>query len=124
MEEIDRVRPTDMGVNFGWYFLEGTQVNHTGAPPDAVPPLFAYRHDAIGPAAIGGRVYRGAAIPDLAGAYVFADLAGTALAVGAGDEVTELGVRVPGTVTGVAIGPDDELYVLTLSKGISKVVPG
>ena len=55
--------------------------------PDAFPPIFTYRHDEIGPAIIGGRIYRGSAIPELHGAYVFADMAGTLFALGAGDEV-------------------------------------
>ena len=54
---------------------------------------------------------------------MFADLAGTTFAMGANDEVTELDISLPGVVTGFAIGDDDELYVLTLSRGIGKLVP-
>jgi glucose/arabinose dehydrogenase len=124
MEEIDRMTPEQKGLNFGWAFLEGTQVDHPGAPADVTPPLFAYRHDEVGPAAIGGRVYRGTAIPGLAGAYVFADMGGTVFGVGAGDQTTRLSLRVSGLVTGFGIGPDGELYVTSHAKGVSKVVPG
>jgi len=124
MEEIDRMTADQKGLNFGWYFLEGTDVFADGAPEGLTPPLFAYRHDEIGPAAIGGRVYRGEAIPGLHGAYVFGDMAGPTFAVGAGDEITRLTLRGTGVVTGYAIGPDGELYMLTHSKGILKVVPG
>lgn len=125
MEEIDRIGPEVAGANFGWYFIEGTQVNYPGEePPDAVPPLWAYRHDEIGPAAIGGRVYRGAAIPALTGAYVFADMAGATFAVGAGDEVTRLQLSISGVVTGFGIGPDGELFATTHGEGIFKIVPG
>jgi glucose/arabinose dehydrogenase len=123
MEEIDRMMPDQKGLNFGWPFIEGTQVNHDGAPPDAVPPLYAYLHSDVGPAAIGGRVYRGAAIPGLDGAYVFADIGGKTFAVGAGDQVTRLPLAVPGVVTGFGTGPDGELYVLTHAQGIQKIVP-
>ena len=123
MEEIDRMMPDQKGLNFGWYFIEGTQVNHEGAPPDAVPPLYAYLHSDVGPAAIGGQVYRGTAIPGLDGAYVFADIGGKTFAVGAGDQVTRLQLNVPGLVTGFGAGPDGELYVLTHSQGIQKLVP-
>ena len=123
MEEIDRIMPDQKGLNFGWYFIEGTQVNHEGAPADAVPPLYAYLHSEVGPAAIGGRVYRGAAIPGLDGAYVFADIGGKTFAVGAGDHVTRLQLNVPGLVTGFGTGPDGELYVLTHSQGIHEIVP-
>ena len=123
MEEIDRMTPDQKGLNFGWYFIEGTQVNHEGAPPDAVPPLYAYLHTDVGPAAIGGRVYRGAAIPGLDEAYVFADIGGKTFAVGAGDQVTRLQLDVPGLVTGFGTGPDGELYALTHTQGIHKIVP-
>ena len=125
MEEIDRMTADQKGLNFGWYFLEGTEVYAEGAPPDGLtPPLFAYRHDEIGPAAIGGKVYRGTAIPELVGAYVFGDMAGITFGVGANDEITKLTLRGSGVVTGIADGPDGELYLLTHSKGILKVVPG
>ncbi len=124
MEEIDRILPDQKGLNFGWPAIEGTQVNHEGAPADAVPPLYAYLHSEVGPAAIGGRVYRGAAIPGLDGAYVFADIGGKTFAVGAGDQTTRLQLEVPGLVTGFGTGPDGELYVLTHTQGIQKVVPG
>jgi glucose/arabinose dehydrogenase len=73
-EEIDFL-PGDGegGVNFGWNALEGT-MRFTGPPlPDTTPPLFEYAHDQGRCAVIGGYVYRGSAIPNLAGAYVFAD---------------------------------------------------
>jgi glucose/arabinose dehydrogenase len=125
MEEIDRMTADQKGLNFGWYYLEGTEPYTNEAPPDGLtPPLFAYRHDEIGPAAIGGRVYRGASIPQLQGAYVFGDMAGATFGVGAGDQITKLTLRGSGVVTGLAIGPDGELYMLTHAKGIMKVVPG
>jgi glucose/arabinose dehydrogenase len=124
MEEVDRMTPDQKGLNFGWSFIEGTQVNHPGAPADVTPPLFAYRHEDVGPAAIGGRVYRGTAIPALDGSYVFADMAGTLFGVGAGDQTTELSLHVSGAVTGFGIGPDGELYVTTHAQGVKKLVPG
>jgi glucose/arabinose dehydrogenase len=125
MEEIDRMTADQKGLNFGWYYLEGTEPYTDEAPPDGLtPPLFAYRHDEVGPAAIGGRVYRGAAIPQLQGVYVFGDMAGATFGVGAGDQITKLTLRGSGVVTGLAIGPDGELYMLTHAKGIMKVVPG
>ncbi|MFT3853698.1 MAG: PQQ-dependent sugar dehydrogenase [Ilumatobacteraceae bacterium] len=122
MEELNRIAPDHAGANFGWYFLEGTLVKHEGAPADVVAPLFAYRHDEYGPAIMAGRVYRGSAIAPLDGAYVFGDMSGPVFAVGAGDEVTKLNLRITGILTGWAIGSDGELYALTHSAGIKKVV--
>jgi glucose/arabinose dehydrogenase len=125
VEELNRISAATAGANFGWYFIEGDNVRYQGAPADAVHPVFTYRHDQVGPAIIGGRVYRGAAIPSLDDAYVFADMAGTLFAMGAGDQVTPLGVSLPEElVTGFGLGPDGELYIITLRGGVYELVPG
>ncbi len=70
-EEVDVVV---RGGNHGWAVKEGFEC--LGAPPCDVPggidPVHAYAHGP-GAAVIGGRVYRGTAVPALAGRYVFAD---------------------------------------------------
>jgi glucose/arabinose dehydrogenase len=124
MEEIDRFPAGAGDLNFGWYFVEGTQVNHDGAPEDAVAPVYAYEHGEIGPAAIGGRVYRGSAIRKLRGAYVFADMSGPFLAIGAHDKVVRLDLQHTGIVTGFGVLPNGELIVLTLQEGAFRLVPG
>ena len=46
------------------------------------------------------------------------------MAVGASDQVGTLTVGLPSEViTGFGIGPDKELYVLTLRGGLFKIVP-
>lgn len=75
MEEVDHLPAGTSGGNYGWPAVEGTQVNHPDAvPADAIAPVYAYNHSDIGPAVIGGCVYRGTASPALAGAYLFADM--------------------------------------------------
>ena len=113
------------GLNFGWYFLEGTEVYAEGAPPDGLtPPLFAYRHDEIGPAAIGGKVYRGTAIPGLGGCVRVRRHGRHHVRRRCRRPDHEAHARGSGVVTGIATGPDGELYLLTHCKGILKVVPG
>lgn len=124
LEEIDRIPAGVAGANLGWYYIEGTQVNHQGAPADVLAPVHVYRHDEIGPAVIGGCVYRGEAIPALRGAYVFGDMAGATFALGAGDAVTRLQLSVGGILTGFGLGPDGELYALTLEAGAFRLVAG
>jgi glucose/arabinose dehydrogenase len=125
MEEIDRIPAGTSGQNFGWYWIEGTFVRvRGGAPPDVVAPVYAYRHDAVGPAVVGGRTYRGTAIPGLDGAYVFGDVTGVLFAIGAGDETVRLPANVPGVLTGFGTGPDGELWALTLDQGAFQLVPG
>jgi glucose/arabinose dehydrogenase len=124
MEEIDRLAAGDAGRNLGWYYIEGTHVNHHGAPADVLPPVYAYSHDDVGPAAIGGRVYRGHRIPQLRGAYLFADMSGPILAIGAGGEAVRLDLHRTGIVTGFGTLADGELIVLTLSEGAHRLTPG
>ncbi|MFV0307363.1 MAG: PQQ-dependent sugar dehydrogenase [Desertimonas sp.] len=124
IEEVNHILAGQVGMNFGWYQLEGTSVRHEPVPDGAIPPVYEYRHDTIGPAVIGGCVYHGTAIPGLVGAYVFADLAGAVMALGAGYEMATLPVHADGPVTAVALGPDGEIYVLTHSNGIFRLAPG
>jgi hypothetical protein len=62
------------GENYGWNRMEGDH-SYDGADPPAgaVPPVFEYSHDDGGCTVAGGYVYRGRSIPDLVGAYLFAD---------------------------------------------------
>jgi glucose/arabinose dehydrogenase len=76
-EEIDLVVK---GGNYGWPYLEADlpTLEFTNAPPAfaASDPLIWYAHGNDtneGTAVIGGVVYRGAAIPQLAGSYLFGD---------------------------------------------------
>ncbi len=63
-----------LGANLGWAAFEGT-TSRTGNPP-ASHILPTYNFNTQQPTAfIGGRVYRGDAIDDLEGVYVFADYA-------------------------------------------------
>src|SRR5438132_5900732 len=75
-EEIDVVPANSAGLNYGWNLMEGLrcfpnggQCNMTGL----TLPVYDYDHNQ-GCAIIGGYVYRGAAIPDLRGSYLFSDL--------------------------------------------------
>lgn len=65
------------GDNCGWNYREGT-INGPGAvdaPPgfDPIEPIFEYAHVPGSKSVIGGRVYRGGALPQLYGVYFVAD---------------------------------------------------
>ena len=67
------------GGNYGWSFREGTIDGPKAPAPEGVTlidPIHEYR-PGYGPdqgfSVIGGLVYRGAALPELEGAYIFAD---------------------------------------------------
>ncbi len=72
-EEVDRVTA---GGNYGWPIREGLHdagngLSNTSGDP-LIDPIIEYSH-AVGGAIIGGYVYRGSALPQLAGDYVYAD---------------------------------------------------
>jgi len=75
VEEVDLLRPQDVGANFGWPILEGTMPFRGGSTAGLTPPIAEYFHGSgtrQGHTVIGGYVYRGA-IEQLQGLYVFAD---------------------------------------------------
>jgi glucose/arabinose dehydrogenase len=63
------------GDNAGWNFFEGTRQWTNSLPPgfSHIPPLIEYGHTNGRAAIIGGVVYRGARVPQLSGAYIYAD---------------------------------------------------
>ncbi|MAT13792.1 MAG: glucose sorbosone dehydrogenase [Planctomyces sp.] len=63
------------GGNYGWNKREAThEFNNSGVGPnpEMIDPIWEYHHD-IGKSITGGTVYRGTKIPELEGAYVYAD---------------------------------------------------
>jgi glucose/arabinose dehydrogenase len=139
MEEVSLV---EAGGNYGWPIREGTTcfnaqdwdeplgsclTNHLS------DPIIAYAHDGDLSAIIGGIVYRGKAIPELAVGYVFGDWG-----KGKGHlfvayppafrwgswKITGIQVQVPdnqsgiGQLLGIGQNENRELYLLTKAPGI------
>jgi glucose/arabinose dehydrogenase len=74
-EEVDYVRAgTPGGLNFGWSYYEASHPYHPNPPANATFtfPVVEYSHD-YGCAITGGYVYRGAALPEWRGVYLYAD---------------------------------------------------
>jgi hypothetical protein len=77
-EEINLIRQTDGGRNYGWNRYEGTSIAMAGSPPfpgSTAPPILEYAHgdgDYEGGTVIGGYVYDGSWSP-AEGVYYFAD---------------------------------------------------
>jgi uncharacterized repeat protein (TIGR03806 family) len=71
VEEVDLIVA---GGNYGWNVMEGTTCFQADScdPSPFVPPVLEYPHGE-GKSVTGGLVYRGEALPDLYGAYLFAD---------------------------------------------------
>ena len=121
-EEINQVFP---GANLGWPILEGTScVSPYGCETgDSALPVAEYAHGA-GASVVGGFVYRGRAIPSLAGRYVFADYArGEVWALTANGEpvvIARTGLRI----VSLAEEPSGELLLVDFSSGrLFRLVP-
>jgi glucose/arabinose dehydrogenase len=73
-EEIDVMPAGRGGFNYGWNWMEGSRRFRPGGRPPAglVVPLVEYDHG-DGCSITGGVVYRGRALPQLVGHYVFSD---------------------------------------------------
>jgi glucose/arabinose dehydrogenase len=129
-EEID-VQPSGSsgGENYGWNRMEGDHPYGDADPPArAVRPVFEYSHDDGGCTVAGGYVYRGESIPDLYGAYLFADYClGSLEALRVRDgRVVDHRVLGPVVSNLSSFGQDarGELYAMSLDGPLYRLAPG
>jgi glucose/arabinose dehydrogenase len=131
-EEIDVADISSTGLNFGWPLMEG---NHCFAVDNCDPsglelPVLEYGHNNGDCSVTGGYVYRGAAIPELHGAYFYGDYCSGRLAsfrFGDGGIVEErdwtstLGA-VP-WLTSFGTDADGELYLMSTDGRVLRIEP-
>ena len=118
------------GLNHGWNLMEG---NHCFTRDDCDPgpltlPAYEYDHDE-GCSITGGLVYRGAAIPALAGHYLSSDyctgfLRSLRYADGGVAEITEWAAGDIGNVTSFGEDSAGEIYITNSDGNVLKLVPG
>ena len=131
-EEVS-VAPFDAaGLNYGWPIIEGLHCFDPPAGCDAsglTLPVLEVSHADSGTCSItGGVVYRGAAIPELAGHYLFSDYCGGYLRSfpidGPYGEVHDWTDQVGNAGQVVAFGTDHagEVYVLTAAGSVLRLV--
>lgn len=137
-EEIDLIV---RGGNYGWNTREGLHpfvkkggkpVAQTPTPKGMTDPIFEYHHD-LGKSITGGNVYRGSAIPELAGAYLYADyVSGKMWALWYDAEKKKVTanreIPLPKSIPVMSFGEDErgETYFTTFSsdgQGIYKLGP-
>lgn len=71
----EEVHLISKGGNYGWNLREGKHVFQpagAGVHSNLIDPIWEYHHD-VGKSITGGHVYRGKALPELAGQYLYAD---------------------------------------------------
>ena len=121
-EEVDISPLAQGGLNYGWNILEGSLCYNaaTCTSTGLTAPAFEYDHgaaDANGCSITGGFVYRGKAIPELAGRYFYSDYCGGYLksfvAAGAGVlEQTDWNIGKVGGIVSFGRDADGELYLI------------
>lgn len=123
LEEVDRwPAGSPAGPNFGWRLMEASACFDPAEGCDAaglVLPVAAYGHD-LGCSITGGYVYRGAAVPGLAGTYLFADYcSGTIWGLAAADERPTPRVLIESGLSVASFGEDEagELCIVDLAGG-------
>jgi glucose/arabinose dehydrogenase len=118
-EEIDLADVTRSGVNYGWPLMEGAAC-YAIVPCEredlTLPLVEIARGDGGSCAVTGGVVYRGSAIPELDGRFLFSDYCGGYLrSVGPDGTVEDHtdAVGTAGQVVSFGVDGDGEVYVLT-----------
>ena len=133
-EEVNIAAAAQGGLNYGWDIMEGTacfdaaSCDRTGL----TLPVFEYEHganDVNGCSIAGGYVYRGTALPELAGRYFYSDFCRgfvkSFFATGAGI-VEQRDWNLGGAGQVVSFGRDGagELYVISAGGRIFRIVRG
>jgi glucose/arabinose dehydrogenase len=125
IEEIDSATTDDRELNFGWPIYEGSECLAGPCNPDGLTfPTFEYGHDE-GCSVTGGYVYRGTAMPHLAGHYFFSDWCAGFLRSIAPDGTVHDWTDGTGKLTQVSsFGRDEagEVYVVSSTGTVSRIV--
>ncbi|NML62742.1 PQQ-dependent sugar dehydrogenase [Massilia sp. RP-1-19] len=133
-EEVNLATLSQGALNYGWNLMEGTLCFGTATCNQAALTLPAYEYDhgtndINGCSIIGGYVYRGQAIPELAGRYFYSDFCGGYLkslqATGTGNGVREpvdWNIPVIGNVVSFGRDADGELYIVGADGRVHKII--
>ncbi len=129
-EEVNRIPAGTSALNFGWSHMEGTSCHNLPDcdPADYTAPTWVY--DQVSPqcGVVGGYVYRGSAVPDLRGVYLFSDFCsgyvwGIDAQAVAGGQPAEASLLLDAPQGFVSFGEDDagELYLVALDGSLYRI---
>ena len=130
-EEVNVVASTRAGVNYGWSVLEGSSCfgasscNKSGLEL----PVLEYGHGNNQCSVTGGFVYRGSAMPELAGVYFYSDycagwVKSFKLSGGAATDERDWNLGSIGNVTSYGEDASGELYLTSSNGRVYKFVKG
>jgi glucose/arabinose dehydrogenase len=126
------------GRNWGWKYKEGNACVSSGAgcpetglladgcdDPDLSDPVLVYDHSTGDCSITGGYVYRGSAIPELVGDYLFGDYCSGRIRRARGGpsnpDVVLTGLRLP-ELSSFGEDADGELWVMSLDGTLARLV--
>lgn len=117
---------TGGGSNFGWNYFEGTH-RYQGQPPPGlmlIEPIFQYDHNQ-GCSIVGGVVYRGQALPEWQGIYLYGDYCQghvwALLRHPDGSLENQLHEKVPAYITAFGQDQAGEVYLVDIGGEIFKL---
>ena len=123
VEEIDVMAG---GGNFGWNIVEGDRCHRPSSGCDRTgltPPVLVYTHVEGRCSVVGGVVYRGSRVPEIAGAYLYGDTcSGEVWAVNADNPRSP--VRIASGVPGLSsfgVDADGEVVLLAFGQPIRRI---
>ena len=126
-EEIDVI---EKGKNYGWNVMEGTSCFKPAADCDQTgltPPIYDFARSGGVCSVTGGFVYRGKAIPELNGWYIYSDFcAGIVSALRTDQEKPqpEMLLALGPDVSSFGTDLDGELYLISFDGKLYKMQPG
>lgn len=136
LEELNFIPAGFKGApNFGWSAIQGEDEvfnDDQEIKSDMIAPIVEYAHNEDRCAIIGGHVYRGEALPDLVGSYVYADWCSGVvyyLYQDSSDQwQTGRLLELNKNITGIGLDENREMYMVyygldTMTGGLLKLVP-
>ncbi len=121
VEEIDVI---ERGGNYGWPILEGPLCYRPKAGCDRTglaPPVADYRHDRGRCSITGGYVYRGSALPELVGTYLYGDFCSGEI-FGLRQGVTSVLLDTDLQIASFGEDRNGEVYVVDLRGAVYRIV--
>lgn len=128
-EEVNVVASNRGGVNYGWNIMEGSSCfNASSCSQSGLErPVVSFNRDGGVCSVIGGMVYRGTAVPQLVGHYLYADYcagwirsftwSGSAIA-----NATQWQTSEHGMITSFGVDGSGEIYLLSENGHVYKIV--
>jgi glucose/arabinose dehydrogenase len=122
-EEINRVSARELGANFGWNIKEGSEDFRGSSASTLTGPVHEW-DNLGGSSAIGGFVYRGSAVKELQGMYLFADFSESGIFVfdPASKETTFVDLPIS-AIVGFGEDANGEIFLLSLTSGVFALLP-